>query len=141
MKLFKSAYIKTAAAMEQLTRFALVGALGFLLDSGVLYIGLYFLGLGYYLGRLVSYLCASTVTWYFHRVYTFKLKSLANKKKQFLSFVLLNSLGGVVNYSIYALLVANYEIYREIPVVAVAIGALFGMFVNYYLSKKIVFTS
>jgi putative flippase GtrA len=141
VKYLKSAFIKTAAAREQLIRFALVGSLGFLLDSGVLVIGLYYLGLGHYFGRLVSYLCASTVTWYFHRIYTFKLNSLANRKRQFVSFVLLNSLGGLANYLVYVLLVANYELFREFPVVAVAIGALLGMFINYYLSKKIVFAA
>jgi putative flippase GtrA len=79
------------------------------------------------------------VAWYFHRIYTFKKKNDPNKKRQLASFVMLNSLGGLANYGIYALLVANYEVFRAFPVVAVGIGAVFGMFINFYLSKKVVF--
>jgi putative flippase GtrA len=127
------------ANKSQIIMFALVGALGFLVDSGVLYIGLYVFDLGYYLGRLASYLTAATVAWHFHRVYTFKVQNNSNKKRQLFSFIVLNSVGGTANYLIYAFLVAGYEAFRRDPVLAVAVGALVGMFINYYLSKRIVF--
>jgi putative flippase GtrA len=127
------------ADKSQIVKFALVGALGFLVDSGILYVGLYFFDLGYYLGRLVSYLSAATVAWYFHRVFTFRMHNGKNKKKQLFSFIVLNSIGGAANYLIYAFLIAGYVVFRRDPVLAVGVGALVGMFINYYVSKKIVF--
>lgn len=124
---------------NQFIKFGAVGTLGFLIDTAVLYISLYLFGFGYYSGRLLSYLCASTVTWYSHRIYTFNLSNTQSKKRELLRFYILNSFGGVVNYLIYALLIANYSVFREQPVMAVAIGAIFGMSINYYLSKKIVY--
>lgn len=141
MKFLQNTIIKLVAPRVQLVRFALVGAFGFLIDSGVLYLCLYLFDLGYYLGRLVSYLCAATVTWYFHRIYTFNPDNLSNMKRQLASFIILNSLGGVANFLVYAFLISNYEIFRIFPVVAVGIGALFGLFINYYVSKKVVFKS
>jgi putative flippase GtrA len=123
----------------QLARFGLVGGLGFVIDSGVLYLCLYYTHIGYYSGRLISYLCASSVAWYLHRIYTFKLRCTKGKKSQLMNFVVFNSFGGVANYLIYALLIANYALFREFPVIAVGVGALVGMFINYYLSKKMVF--
>jgi putative flippase GtrA len=139
VKALQYTFLKLIVPRVQLGKFALVGSFGFLIDSGVLYLCLYLFGMGYYQGRLVSYLCATTVTWYFHRIYTFKPDNLSNKKKQLVSFVFLNSLGGVANYVIYALLISNYEIFRIFPVAAVGIGALFGLVVNYSVSKNIVF--
>ncbi len=127
------------ADKSQIIKFALVGALGFLVDSGVLYVGLYVFDLGYYFGRLISYLSAATVAWYFHRVFTFKLQGGAGKKKQLASFIVMNSIGGGANYVIYAFLISGYGVFRRDPVLAVAIGALVGMFINYYLSKRVVF--
>jgi putative flippase GtrA len=123
----------------QLVRFGLVGGLGFVIDTGVLYLCLYYAHVGYYFGRLISYLCAASVAWYLHRIYTFKLQCTKGKRTQFMSFVVFNSFGGVANYFIYALLIANYAWFRQYPVFAVGIGALVALFINYYLSKKIVF--
>lgn len=123
----------------QLIRFGVVGGLGFILDTSVLYASLYLLGFGYYLGRLISYLCASTITWYLHRIFTFRVTHTLGSFRELVHFQLVNSIGGGANYVVYAILIANYEKFREYPVMAVALGALVGMFINYYLSKKVVF--
>lgn len=125
----------------QIVRFGVVGVIGFFIDSAVLYISLYYFELGYYFGRLISYLCAATVAWYLHRIFTFKDAQAGKKHRQLVSFQITNSLGGGANYIIYALLVMNQEIFRKWPVLAVGIGAVIGMFINYYLSKKVVFKS
>ena len=124
---------------NQLLRFGLVGALGFFIDATVLYIALYLFGFGYYFGRVISYLCASTVSWYMHRVFTFKVSHTKGGFKELINFQIMNSFGGGANYLVYALLIANSSEFRAHPVMAVAIGALLGMFINYYLSKKVVF--
>ena len=123
----------------QLFRFGVVGTLGFIIDTAVLYIALYQFGTGYYLGRLISYLCASTITWYLHRIFTFRVSHTKGGLRELLNFQIMNSIGGGANYLVYALLIANYDTCRAHPIIAVAIGALTGLFINYYLSKKVVF--
>ncbi len=130
---------KTVTSNVRLVKFSVVGALGFLIDTGVLYACLYIAGFGYYFGRLVSYLFAATVTWYFHRIYTFPLSNGSNKKRQLASFIIFNSVGGAANFMIYAYLIINYELCREFPVLAVGLGAVSGLLINFYLSKRIVF--
>lgn len=125
--------------MAQLIRFALVGGVGFLVDTGVLYLCLYNFSFGYFLGRFISYLCASSVTWYLHGIYTFKQDSSKLKKSQLLTFVIFNSIGGLANYIVYALLVVSYAFFRAYPVAAVGVGAVLGLIINYHLSKKVVF--
>ena len=48
--------------LVQFLRFGVVGTLGFLVDTAVLYLGLA-LGLGLYLGRAISYLAAASANW------------------------------------------------------------------------------
>jgi putative flippase GtrA len=123
----------------QLVRFGVVGSLGFVIDTAVLYIALYQFGFGYYIGRLISYLCASTVTWYLHRIFTFKVTHTKGGFKELINFQIMNSFGGGANYLVYVLLIANYSDFRAHPIMAVAIGALVGLFINFHLSKKVVF--
>ena len=54
----------------QFLRFGLVGAVGFLVDVGVLY-AMHGLGLDLYTARVVSFLAAATFTWLGNRFFTF----------------------------------------------------------------------
>lgn len=120
-------------------RFALVGAVGFLVDSAALYLGLA-LGLDLFSGRIVSYFIAATTTWYLHRNHTFRLDRHATVA-EWLRFLGTNAFGGAVNIGGYAVLVLSAHVFRQFPVLAVAIGALGGMVINYLLSAFIVFRS
>ena len=124
---------------NQLLRFGIVGAVGFVIDSTVLYIAIYLFGFGYYIGRLLSYLCASTFTWYLQRIFTFKVPHTNARFKELINFQIMNSFGGGANYLIYVLLITSHSEFRAHPIMAVAVGALAGLFINYHLSKKVVF--
>lgn len=121
----------------QFLRFALVGVIGFVADAGVLWIVVSALGLNLYAGRVVSYLCAATVTWALNRSFTFRHKGA--RAAQWLRFVCTNALGGGVNFGVYALMVRNLAVAHEHPTLAVACGSIAGMALNFTLMKKVVF--
>ena len=83
--------------VNQFLRFAVVGALGFLVDSGVLYLVVYRFGLSLYTGRVLSYLAAASFTWWLNRVFTFGETTRRPRAAQWLRFLAFN-LGGHIIY-------------------------------------------
>ena len=117
--------------------FAFIGGLAFIVDAAILVVALK-LGAGLYGGRFLSYICAATFTWYFNRVFTFK----NNDPKillQWARFLSANSIGGAVNYTVYAICVSFLELVSKYPVIGVAVGSISGLMINFFLSKHMVF--
>lgn len=123
---------------RELFWFGLAGLIGFIVDSGVLY--LLKSSLGLYYGRLVSFICAVLTTWVLNRQLTFKARAsglgLFNEFSRYLGLMLG---GGIVNYVSYALLVYFIEFVAEQPVWGVAVGSCAGMLVNYLLARFYIF--
>jgi putative flippase GtrA len=133
------------ASLPQFVRFCIAGAIGFCVDSAVLYAAIHLLEIGPYFGRVVSYLVAATSTWYLNRTLTFPDRSGAHKGKEWLGFVAWNCLGGAVNYCTYVIYLRYSGPSLATPslatlVVGVALGACAGLLVNYTLSRHLVFT-
>ncbi len=125
----------------EFARFAVIGTAAFVIDASMLYAALW-IGLGFYAGRAVSYLIAATFTWYGNRRITFagiRAEGARAATMQWLKFLVANLGGGLVNYSIYAALIASLAIVRAYPVLGVAAGSLAGLVVNFTLSKFVVF--
>lgn len=120
-------------------KFAIIGTLGFIVDSLVLLFALHVAGLDPYSGRVVSFLVAITCTWLGNRFFTFHDRRQASLFKEWLAFFLANGVGGGINYATYSLLIAFVPFIKETPVLAVAAGSLVAMFFNYAVSSKLVF--
>ena len=86
-------------SLPRFFRFALVGCAGYCVDVAALYFAIYGLGAGLYWGRIFSYLCASSSTWYMNRLITFADLRSDKFAGEWLKFVVLNGVGGVVNYT------------------------------------------
>lgn len=124
--------------MGEFLRFGVVGTLGFLIDTAVLYAALS-LGAGLYLGRVLSYVTAASANWALNRVWTFREADRGLRGRQWSMFLLVNLLGFVVNYSVYILLVTFWPVAFSHPVIAVAAGAVAGLGGNFLLSRRFVF--
>jgi len=122
----------------QFLQFGVVGTLGFMVDTAVLYAGLA-MGLGLYGGRAMSYLVAASTTWALNRAWTFRTAERAPAARQWAVFVLVNLLGFACNYGTYAVLVASLPFVAAHPVLGVAAGSLAGMVGNFVLSRRYVF--
>lgn len=123
--------------LTQLIRFAVVGGLGFMVDTLVVY-GLRS-GLGLYAAGLISYGVAASFTWLLNRLWTFRGRSSGAMIRQWALYMLTNLGGFVLNRGTYAVLVTFYAMATERPIIAVAAGSIAGMFVNFGLSRRVVF--
>lgn len=121
----------------QFMHFAVVGGLGFLADTLVVY-GLRS-AVGLYVAGLVSYVVAASVTWILNRVWTFRGLSNGSILRQWVLFMLANLSGFVLNRGTYAILVTFWALAAERPIIAVAAGSIAGMFVNFGMSRRLVF--
>ncbi|MFM7608490.1 MAG: GtrA family protein [Alphaproteobacteria bacterium] len=124
--------------LMEFLRFGVVGTIGFVVDTAVLYAGLA-LGLGLYGGRAVSYLVAATTTWALNRLWTFRGRGDGPVHQQWALFLLVNLVGFAMNYGTYAALIAFVPLVAAHPVLGVAAGAVAGMFGNFVLTRQLVF--
>jgi putative flippase GtrA len=128
-----------ARLAQEFLRFGVVGTIGFVVDTAVLY-GALALGAGLYGGRALSYVSAASVTWLLNRLWTFRGRGGGQTaQRQWALFVVVNLGGFVLNYGTYALLVAFVPLVAAHPVLGVAAGSLAGMFSNFVLSRQLVF--
>ena len=122
---------------QSFLRFALVGVAGFIVDASVLILALS-LGADFYTGRLCSFFCAVTATWYMNRIYTFASRD-PRLLREWGHFVSANALGGLINYATYALLVTTVGLFASHPIAAVGVGSVAGLMWYFLASHHVVF--
>jgi putative flippase GtrA len=119
--------------------FAVAGVIGFLVDSGVLYLMLW-VGTGPYLGRVISFLSAVFATWQINRRFTFVVERNSRPIwREAYEYLLAMLVGGICNYAAYASAIKLLPDTATRPLLAVAFGSLAGMFVNFGIAKVWVF--
>jgi putative flippase GtrA len=122
----------------RLSRFAIAGVLGFLVDVGVL--ALTIAMLGPYWGRVVSFLAAVAATWIINRRYAFADRASGRQPGiEFVGYLGVMLAGGAVNYAVYGAVVGYFGSSGVLPYIGVALGSLAGMLVNLLLARQLVF--
>ncbi len=122
----------------EIVRFALAGVAGLVTDVSVLYMTLA-LGMGWYVGRVFSFLAAVWVTWQINRRYTFAGIADGSIWREWWRYLLAMMGGGLVNYAAYSAIIVLFKGLPLLPLVAVAIGSLAGMTINFVGAKFFVF--
>lgn len=127
---------------KQFATFAVIGCIGFAVDAISFLCFDYFLR-DPYIARLFSYVCAATATWSLNRVFTFKLQfgdfSITHLVQEWAKFLVSQTAGFAVNYGTFSLLVYHFEFFLRYEVVAIGIGSIAGLFLNFFVAKFIVF--
>ncbi len=121
----------------QFLMFGTVGTFGWVLDTATVY-GLRH-QLGLYGAGLVAYVVAATGTWLCNRLWTIRGSGDGPAHRQWARFLGANAVGFLLNRGTYALLVTFVALCAAQPAFATAAGAVAGMFVNFSLSRTIVF--
>ena len=123
--------------LKQFLRFGIVGAMGFVVDTTVVYLLLNPIGV-YWAGAL-AYPVAASFNWAINRIWTFRGQSTGSAAAQWGRFLAVNLLGFVLNRGTYFALVTISAFIAGHPVFAVAAGAIAGLAVNFDLSRRLVF--
>lgn len=124
---------------DQFLRFAVVGTIGFVADAAVLHLLIQVLGMGPFLGRLISFFVAATVTWILNRTYTFRAHGNRKRSGEWVRYVFVNGFGGAINYGVYAACIVSFGLVREYPFLGVAVGSLVAMMFNFFANRHLVF--
>jgi putative flippase GtrA len=124
--------------VSRFLRFCVAGTIGFVIDAGVLLALVGGLGMDPYVARVLSFLAAATATWWINRRYTFESRVEATRS-EWTKYVTLMLAGAAVNYGAYAVCIAFWGLARAHLWLAVAIGSVAGLAVNYLTSSRLVF--
>ncbi|MFT8897274.1 MAG: GtrA family protein [Acetobacter sp.] len=126
------------SSFMRLFRFAVVGSLGFLGDTGTVYGLRNIIGLN--AATLAAYFVAASLNWAINRFWTFgDVGRHDHPVLQWLRFLSANSFGFLLNRgTVYTLFFLSPFCVHH-PVVALAAGALAGMTANFKLSERLVF--
>lgn len=125
--------------LRQISLFSVIGVVGFLVDSAVLYALVIFFDLNPYGARLGSYLVAATTTWALNRNFTFRDQRSAHLHREWATFLVVNGVGGAINYLVYSSVIYYFSGSGLFPLLGVACGSLAGLVFNFSLSKTLVF--
>jgi putative flippase GtrA len=120
--------------LKQFLRFSIVGAIGYLIDVGVLYLFVLLINANPYSGRIVSFITAASATWLLNRRFTFQVVYKASRK-EWLSYVSLMMLGALVNYGTYVLCLTYWLEVKERLWIGVATGSIAALSVNFTMSR------
>lgn len=123
---------------HRFVRFSIVGGVGFVIEAALLTYFATVPGLGAIKGRAISFPIAVVTTWWLNRTLTFQSKN--NPHRESFRYFLVQSLGAVANLGVFVVLVSAFPGLRSIPVVPLFIAAVFGLLVNFTLSRKYVFS-
>ena len=125
---------------QRILQFLIVGAVGFIVDAGLVAVQVHMLGIGPYVSRGPSFLAAATVTWLLNRRHTFKGLERHSVGTSYRRYVLAQVVGGLINLSVYVAAISRIAICAQYPEIAVAVAAGFGLMVNYTLARVFVFS-
>jgi putative flippase GtrA len=122
--------------LGELARFILVGGTGFVIDGGILS---FLLGLQWpvALARLISFTVAVAWTYALNRKLTFRARRASGlvEQRTALGYGVIQVLGALTNFGVFLLVVAWRPGWKSFPWLPLAIGAVFGLAVNYSLSR------
>ena len=122
--------------MSRFFRFCVVGALAFLVDAGVVIALVDGAGFNPYAARVVSFLAAASFTWWLNRHWTFEVRQEPSRA-EWMSYVGLMAIGAAVNYLTYAAAITWWPLARQALWIAVALGSIAGLGVNYLSSSRL----
>ena len=123
--------------MNKFVRFSIVGAGGFIVDSAIY--ALMSLLLGALVSRVISFVAAVFFTYTFNRSFTFESSNTVSIKEFFIYFSNM-IFGGIVNISVFWLLVNENTFVAQYPIIGIGFGSVAGLAVN-FLSSTILFSN
>lgn len=122
-------------------RFAMVGGLGFTIDSSILALGVHVYGIDPFSGRAISFSCAIVITWLLNRWFTFRLGIFNLNGQEFVRYLVSGLLGLGINIGIYLKLISEVPLTLRYPVLALVLSSASAAMFNYWSNLHFVFNN
>jgi putative flippase GtrA len=119
-------------------RFAVVGSIGFVVDSSTLLLLVKGLGVPPLPARVLSFLLAASVTFVLNHRFTFRYPEPL-RMRRWAYYVVTTSLGACVNIGIYQLWISAHGRSALQLALGTAIGSLVAMTLNFFISSTWIF--
>lgn len=120
-------------------RFTVVGAVGFVVDAGVLQALVSLGGWGLVEARAVAIPVAVFATWLLNRTLTFPESHGGPALRSLMRYFAVSAVGAGVNFVVYSVLVFASQAMAARPLVPLAIASVIALIVNYLGSKHFAF--
>jgi len=127
-----------AELAPQLTRFAVVGAIGFVVDATVLQSLVSGVGWSPFAARAVSFPVALGCTFGLNRVWTFQGLRLP-LARAYGAYGAIQIVGALINLCVFSICLLLAPPLYERPVIALGIGAAVSLLFNFYATRSVVF--
>ena len=125
---------------REIALFAVGGVGGLVIDAGIVQMLVSFGHWDPYLARVLSFLLAATFTWWWNRRYTFSARhSGRTPRAEWVRWMGLMSVGALVNYGVYALLLLTYPSLHRWPALPAAAGSALAALVNFSTARRMLF--
>ena len=125
--------------IREFPRFLIVGTCGFLVDAGVLGLCVHLFDFNPYWARIPSFAIAVTLTWYLNYRWAFEDKSGRGKIVSFGRYLVVQSAGITINFSVYTASLYYSPYLFELPEFAIALASIVALLFNYLGLRRWVF--
>jgi len=119
--------------------FAVVGAIGFLVDAGILTTLMAGFDMHHYAARAISFPAAVTTTWYLNRRWVFDRRAVRMSGREYMSYVLVQVIGAMINLLVFVAVIELVASLKALPVIPLALGAGVALLFNFGASRRFVF--
>lgn len=122
----------------QILRFGAVGAVGFVVDGGLLW-ALTAHGMDAYVARAISFPVAVVVTWLLNRNWTFRATRAGSRRRQFGRYLGVQITGSLTNYAVYAVWLMLAGTAQTMILTGFVFGSAVGAVVNFIGARHFAF--
>ena len=120
-------------------RFAVAGAVGFLVEAVIITWLVSGLDMNIFVARAVSFSLAVTSTWAINRNFAFAGLQQERKGREYSAYFLVQMIGAALNLTVFVAVVSAWPQFRATPVIPLAIGAAPALIFNFVASQSWVF--
>lgn len=135
-RLFK---LPLSSRQRELLGFVVVGGLGFGVDAGTFALLFHGFELGPYTARIWAFVIAVVTTWILNRTFTFQVKDHSRLHAEFVTYLVAQGVGAGINFGVFAACLEFSALMRQVPLLALMVGSLIAMVVNFAAMKWVVF--
>lgn len=119
--------------------FAAVGAVGFVVDAGLLSALTHGAGWSPWAARVPSFTAAVLTTWLLNRRLTFAGRGLQRRSVEALGYGTIQVIGAGINLLVFGLCLAAFPLLARLPVIPFAVGSGVAMVFNYVALKRLLY--